>query len=209
MTDQNAVDRNIPTITPTILTTKLYRPRVSGELESRAKLITRLENNHHRALTLISAPTGYGKSTLASMWLDASEMPGCWISLDEDENDPYSFLAYMVTAIQSIVPDIDLDSQALVGASTFPPLQSLPQVVRSRRIRLLAMMATVAGYTSTARLPRPLRTARLTGTHPLIQVEGRTPPIRLHSLSRTAHSRGTRAMGQEEACTATAVTPWW
>jgi len=118
--DQNASHGS--TVTATILTTKLYRPTISEALESRAELIARLEDNHRaRALSLITAPTGYGKSTLASMWLDASETPGCWISLDEDDNDPHSFLRYVVAAIQSVAPEISLNSQALVAASTFPP----------------------------------------------------------------------------------------
>ena len=83
MTDRIDQVSASPATMPAILTTKLYRPPVSADLEPRTDLIVRLENNLHRALTLISAPTGYGKSTLASMWLDASETPGCWVSLDE------------------------------------------------------------------------------------------------------------------------------
>lgn len=121
MTERPEQESVSPTTFPLLLKTKLYRPPVSADLESRADLIARLEGNQRRALTLISAPTGYGKSTLASMWLDASETPGCWVSLDEGDDDPRTFLAYVVAAIQSVFPDVPLDVQTFLETSLFPP----------------------------------------------------------------------------------------
>ena len=121
MTERTERESVSPTTFPLLLNTKIYRPPVSADLESRADLIARLEGNQHRALTLISAPTGYGKSTLASMWLDASEAPGCWVSLDEGDDDPRTFLAYMVAAIHSAFPDVPLDVQTFLETSLFPP----------------------------------------------------------------------------------------
>ena len=66
-----------------ILATKLYRPPVTPDLEVRTQLLELLDENRHRPLTLISAPPGYGKSTLASMWLEANECASAWISLGE------------------------------------------------------------------------------------------------------------------------------
>jgi LuxR family maltose regulon positive regulatory protein len=72
---------------PPLLTTKIYRPPVTPDLEQRTRLIERLMRNRHRPLTLISAPAGYGKSMLASLWLEVCDCPSAWISLDETDND--------------------------------------------------------------------------------------------------------------------------
>jgi LuxR family maltose regulon positive regulatory protein len=55
-------------------------------------------------LTLVSAPAGYGKSTVLAAWLDSSELPSCWLSLDEQDNDLGVFLSYLVAAIHEVVP---------------------------------------------------------------------------------------------------------
>jgi len=53
----------------------------------RNSLLDRLEKNLHRPLTLVSAPAGYGKSTLLSCWLESSDTSSAWVSLDEKDND--------------------------------------------------------------------------------------------------------------------------
>jgi len=65
-----------------ILTTKLYRPRISGDLVPRARLVERLEARRDRPLTLVSAPAGYGKTTLVSSWLEVCDCPTAWLSLE-------------------------------------------------------------------------------------------------------------------------------
>lgn len=82
-----------------ILTTKLYRPPVTADLEPRMGLLERLDRNRQRPLTLISAPAGYGKTTLASMWLEASNCAVAWVSLDEGDNDLRTFAGYLVAAL--------------------------------------------------------------------------------------------------------------
>lgn len=105
-----------------ILTTKLYRPPVTADLEPRTGLLERLDRNRQRPLTLISAPAGYGKSTLASMWLEASERRSAWISLDEDDNDLSTFTSYLVAAIQRVFPDVTLNTHSLLRAPVMPPV---------------------------------------------------------------------------------------
>ena len=73
---------------------------------SRPRLIARLNEGLHRKLTLIAAPAGFGKTTLVSAWIEKSERPTAWLSLDEGENDPTRFLAYLVTALQTIAPTL-------------------------------------------------------------------------------------------------------
>ncbi|MEE9617637.1 MAG: hypothetical protein V3T90_11635, partial [Anaerolineae bacterium] len=80
-----------------LLTTKLYIPPARPELVSRPRLIERLNAGLHRKLTLVSAPAGFGKTTLLSEWASqresesASQRFVAWLSLDEGDNDPTRF----------------------------------------------------------------------------------------------------------------------
>jgi len=96
-----------------LLKTKLHIPPKRSELVSRPRLIERLNMGLHRtrggfsrALTLISAPAGFGKTTLLSEWVAGCECPVAWLSLDKDDNDPARFLAYFVAALQRVRADV-------------------------------------------------------------------------------------------------------
>src|SRR5216683_861716 len=88
-------------VTP-ILATKLYIPPLRPNVVSRPRLIERLNEGLHRNLILISAPAGFGKTTLVSEWVEGIERPTAWLSLDEGENDPGRILTYLVAAVQTI-----------------------------------------------------------------------------------------------------------
>ena len=75
-----------------LLHTKLYRPSVAPDIVPRDRLIKRLDEGRKRPLMLISAPAGYGKSTLASRWAASCDFPCGWVSLDNDDNDLRLFL---------------------------------------------------------------------------------------------------------------------
>jgi len=62
-----------------ILRTKLHRPPIDGSHLRRDHLLDRLNQSRHRPLALVSAPAGYGKSTLVSSWLDVCDVPGAWL----------------------------------------------------------------------------------------------------------------------------------
>ena len=99
-----------------LLATKLYMPRLRPNMVSRPRLIERLSAGLHRKLTLISAPAGFGKSTLLSEWTLGLGRPIAWLSLDDQENDPTRFLTYLVAALRTIAP--------AVGEGTLGALQS-------------------------------------------------------------------------------------
>jgi LuxR family maltose regulon positive regulatory protein len=103
-----------------ILKTKLYPPPITPDLVPRSEILERLEQDQHWPLTLISAPAGYGKSIVASMWLQTSGLPGGWVSLDETDNDLHTFVSYMLAAIQTVVPDKLNQTQALLKAPSLP-----------------------------------------------------------------------------------------
>jgi LuxR family maltose regulon positive regulatory protein len=91
-----------------LLTTKLYVPPPRPNLVPRPHLIKRLNAglgpNHGfaRKLTLISAPAGFGKTTLLSEWIVGCGRPVAWVSLDEGDNDPVRFLTYLVGALRNV-----------------------------------------------------------------------------------------------------------
>ena len=111
------------------LLTKLFIPVARPELVSRPHLIEQLNLGLRRKLTLISAPAGFGKTTVVTNWLhsngDDTSSPFfvCWFSLDEDDNDPVRFLTYLITALNRI-PDLEteigMDALQMVQ-STQPP----------------------------------------------------------------------------------------
>ena len=92
----------------TLLTTKLYVPPPCQILVPRPRLTIVLSKALTSSLMLVSAPAGYGKTTLVSSWLRVTDVPSAWLSLDEGDNDPIRFLQYFVTALQIIVPTIQL-----------------------------------------------------------------------------------------------------
>src|SRR5512133_1265368 len=102
----------------TILATKLYVPPPRPKVVLRPRLIERLNEGLAMGckLTLISASAGFGKTTLVSVWIAGCGLPAAWLSLDEGDNDPARFLAYVVAALQTIVPNI--------GAGVLAVLQS-------------------------------------------------------------------------------------
>ena len=92
-----------------LLETKLYVPRWRPSLVRRAWLMERLDRGAERKLTLVSAPAGFGKTTVLVEWL-ATAPPGkwlaAWVSLDQGDNDPALFWAYLVAALQTIQPGV-------------------------------------------------------------------------------------------------------
>jgi ATP/maltotriose-dependent transcriptional regulator MalT len=112
-----------------ILATKLYIPRLRPNMVSRPRLIERLNKGLHGKLTLISAPAGFGKTTLVSQWLVACERLAAWLSLDAGQNDPTHFLTYLVAAVQTIAPDIGTGVLGALQSPQFLPLDSIVTIL--------------------------------------------------------------------------------
>jgi LuxR family maltose regulon positive regulatory protein len=98
-----------------ILATKLYIPPPRPKVVLRPRLIERLNEGLHRKLTLISAPAGFGKTTLVSDWVAGCARPAAWLSLDEGDNDPTRFLAYLVAALQTLTLSGDASASPVEG----------------------------------------------------------------------------------------------
>lgn len=106
-----------------ILLTKLFVPSPRVDLVPRQRLIERLNNSliTDCKLTLISAPAGFGKSTLVCDWLESINIPIAWLTLDERDKDPARFLTYLVAALQNVKPGIGLNLQTILQSPQ--PLQ--------------------------------------------------------------------------------------
>src|SRR5450432_4134612 len=108
-----------------ILATKLYVPPPRSKVVARRHLIERLNEGQHRKLTLVSAPAGFGKTTLVSEWIAGAERPAAWLSLDEGDNDPTCFLTYLVAALQVVAPDFGAGVLGALQSPQPPPIDSI------------------------------------------------------------------------------------
>jgi LuxR family maltose regulon positive regulatory protein len=108
-----------------LLSTKLYTPPVRPDMVSRSHLIERLHAGLHRKLTLVSAPAGYGKTTLVNAWLRSTDRPFAWISLDEGDNDLVRFLNYLVAAFRRMDDGVGQTVQRLLETPQLPPVEAL------------------------------------------------------------------------------------
>ena len=89
-----------------LLRTKLYLPPVRPNHVARPRLSNLIDGGLERALILVSAPAGYGKTTLVSSWLKEKKIPYAWLSLDDGDNDPIRFLQYLFAALVPFAPGI-------------------------------------------------------------------------------------------------------
>jgi LuxR family maltose regulon positive regulatory protein len=110
-----------------ILATKLHIPAPRPKTVLRARLIERLDEGlpSGRKLTLISAPAGFGKTTLVSEWVASCKRPVAWLSLDEGDNDPTRFLAYLVAALQTNPATIGKGVSGVLQSPQPPPIESI------------------------------------------------------------------------------------
>lgn len=113
-----------PMPTP-VLATKFFIPPARPNAVSRSRLITRLNEGLHRKLTLISAPAGFGKTSLASAWVASCGRQAAWLSLDDGDNDPTRFLSHLIAALQTIAPAIGAGVVGLLQSPQPPAIEAL------------------------------------------------------------------------------------
>src|ERR687885_2118636 len=108
-----------------VIATKLFIPPLRPNAVRRPRLIEGLNEGLHRKLTLISAPAGFGKTTLVSAWVAGCGRPAAWLSLDERDNDLTCFLTYLVAALQTIAPTIGAGVVGALHAPQPPPTETI------------------------------------------------------------------------------------
>jgi len=111
-------------VTP-ILATKLSIPPLRPNVVSRSRLIEQLSKGLHRKLALVSAPAGFGKTTLVSEWALGCQQPTAWLSLDAGDNDPIRFLMYLVAALQTLGATIGEGALKVLQSPQPPPTDAI------------------------------------------------------------------------------------
>jgi LuxR family maltose regulon positive regulatory protein len=112
-----------------LLATKFFLPTAPKTLIPRPRLNALLDNALKHPFTLVSAPAGFGKTTLLSTWahsLAAQNTQVCWLSLDEEDNAPYLFWTYVISALQAQDPQSFGSLLFQLQSPSPPPLKSLP-----------------------------------------------------------------------------------
>jgi LuxR family maltose regulon positive regulatory protein len=110
-----------------LLTTKLYIPSARSEWVPRPRLVEQLQAGLDRRLTLISAPAGFGKTTLLSQCIAHCDPRTrvAWLSLDQGDNDPTRFWTYVVAALQTIHPRLGETTVSMLQTPRLPPIEGL------------------------------------------------------------------------------------
>src|SRR5215510_8339758 len=112
-------------MTMPILATKLTVPPLRARVVPRPRLLARLNEGLGRKLTLISAPAGFGKTTLVCDWLSQGPRPAAWLSLDAADNETTRFLLYLVAALQTIAADVGAGVVGVLHAPQPPPAEAV------------------------------------------------------------------------------------
>ena len=183
---------------PPLSAAKLRRPRTTAPLIIRPRLLDALTGGLNRALTLVSAPAGYGKTTIVSQWLDSVHLPWVWLSLDERDSNLPTFLSYLVAAVRTIYPDAGQTCELLLRAPNLPSpdrlavsllndLDDLPgpllfvlddyHMIQSLDVhavmaRLVQHMPPSIHLVLTTRADPPLPLERLRGRGALVEIRG-------------------------------------
>jgi LuxR family transcriptional regulator, maltose regulon positive regulatory protein len=138
-----------------ILATKLYIPPPPPKVVLRPRLIERLNEalcqgqRSGQKLTLISAPAGFGKTTLLSEWIVDCEQPVAWLSLDEGDRDPTRFLVYFVAALQKIAKNIGEEVLEVLQSPQPPPIE----LILTTLINDIAAFGSAAALGDAAAVP--------------------------------------------------------
>jgi LuxR family maltose regulon positive regulatory protein len=97
-----------------LLRTKFYVPPIRSTQIARQRLSDLINTGMEQSLILVSAPAGYGKTTLVSSWLKEKQIPSAWLSLDGGDNDPVRFLQYLITALSPLASGIEVEAYGML-----------------------------------------------------------------------------------------------
>jgi LuxR family maltose regulon positive regulatory protein len=122
-----------------LLRTKLSIPLIRAELVARPRLLAQLNEGLAGKLTLVSAPAGFGKTTLLACWSKSCQLPVAWLSLDESDNEPVRFIAYLVASLETVI-----GWQATKGQPEIYSLREMPIAASMHASRLADVINRLA-----------------------------------------------------------------
>lgn len=114
--------RESHTLVNRLVRTKLQPPLPENDWLVRTRLLTQLNQALTRPLILVSAPTGFGKTSLLAQWLAQAALPAAWVSLEDDDNDPYGFIACVTAAVRGIFPSSCGETMQMLQTPQSPPI---------------------------------------------------------------------------------------
>ncbi len=219
----------------TLLETKLFIPVARANSVSRSRLLEHLNTGISEKLTLISAPAGFGKSSLAREWVLALDKPIAWLSLDANDNDLTRFIAYLIAALQQINPSIGQSIQAILGSPDPPPTQTFVAALTNdiaatptpfvlvlddyHTIREVSIHETVRGLLDrqppqmhlviATREDPPLPLARLRAQGQMIEIRARHLRFTQEETATFLNGLMGLSLSEKEVATLTARTEGW
>jgi LuxR family maltose regulon positive regulatory protein len=107
------------------LRNKLLPPRLHSKTIQRGALLARLDAGLTKKLILVTAPTGFGKTTLVRQWIESREFASAWVTLDDYDNDPSRFWTYVVSALRTFDPSIGKSTLSALMSPQPPSFQTL------------------------------------------------------------------------------------
>ncbi len=114
-----------PKAAPALLNAKLMPPRLHAAAIRRPDLLARLDGCLAKKLALVTAPTGFGKTTLVSMWMAGLQIPSAWVTVDENDNDPARFWTYVGSALRTLDSTLGKTTLSALATSQLPSFQAL------------------------------------------------------------------------------------
>ena len=111
-----------------LMAAKLLRPRVRPGTIRRAALIERLAQGDETSIVSVTAPAGYGKTTLLAQWAEHNGQAFAWVSVDEADNDPKVLLTYVATALDAVEPVDGRLFEALASPASSVPGSVVPRL---------------------------------------------------------------------------------
>ena len=171
-----------------IIRTKLHRPPLTDQLVCRKRLNEHMDHGLETPLTVVSAPAGYGKSTLVSQWADSLDVPCAWLSLDSDDSDLTEFIEYVLAAVETAFPEACPNTEAMLNAPNLAPTPVLGACMINELDAIGSPFVLVLDdYHRISQASEVHRLVGLLLEHPpqplhLVIVTRHDPPLRLASL---------------------------
>lgn len=182
-------------MTTELLQTKLNIPRPRPSLIARPQLMAKLQDGLSAKLTLVSAPPGFGKTTLVSSWIGQCGRPAAWLSLDTADNEVTRFLMYVTAALQQIGEGAGERVRALLQSSQPPPPETaLTLLINDFSALPFQVVLVLEDYHVIRNLDIHKAIAFLLANLPsqlhLVIVSREDPPLPLHQLRSRAEMNG-------------------
>jgi LuxR family maltose regulon positive regulatory protein len=126
-----------------LLRTKLGVPPMRSNWISRSRLEKKMDEGFARKLTLISAPAGFGKTTLLVDWIHRNKIPAAWFSVDKGDNDPLHFLTYVIIGLQTLETGTGKAALTMLQSPQPPPIEPILINLLNDLSRISATLALV------------------------------------------------------------------